>query len=420
MIVDAKQTFGFLMDGSDETAKFNAAIAATIGLGAGNTLYFDGGVIGLDGPSKIGSSVNITGAGRNKTIFKNLSADKRMFDIDLPITPVATAPYAGVDFGAAFSTLRNFSIDQNGCSKSAIRFNTMYCGMQNVWVSNHGGGVEGEYAVNVNNGTHFSMIDCSITNSDNCLNIENSYYVSLINVPLERQKGRALRVDSCIQIHATSLYLDHGNPAAYGNSVPEMALFRGVSGLVVNGMGSEIAPGAGTLINNVFMPGDDPRRAYILFDSVESGEVTGFAPSHSAGGSSAIMAAVESSTIVFRGTKWTEHHPNMVLFYVNKNNLGFTAENTTTRNNDQSGPCFGVAAWGGKSRRVTVRGWENINTSGQSTYQAPKLYLQAENILCEQVLAPIDLFSADIGKSTLINCPDYTGAGVDYSTLINC
>jgi hypothetical protein len=412
MIIDAKSAFGFLMDGSDETAKFNAAVAATVGLGTGNTLYFDGGVIGLNGPAVIGSLVHIVGAGRNKTVFKNLSTDKRMFDVNLPISPAAAAPYYGVDYGAAFSTLENFSIDQNGCSKSAIRFNTMYCGMEDVWVHNHGGGAEGEYAVNINNATHFSMIDCSVTNSDNCLNIENSYYVSLVNVPLERQKGRALRVDACIQFNAASLYLDHGNPAANGNNVPEMAVFRGVSGLLLNGISTEIAPGAGLLVNNIHNAPDDPRRAYILFDSVEAGEVNGFAVSHSAGGSSAVMASIKSSSIAFSGTKWTEWGtPNMVLFYIHSDNLMFSADNTTTRCKNQSGAVYGIGAWAEKSDIVHVARWKDINSPAT-------LSMHADNLMCEQVLAPIDLFSVST-KATLINCANAYGAGYASAAKLN-
>jgi hypothetical protein len=412
MIIDAKTTFGFLMDGSDETAKFNAAIAATAGLGTGNTLYFDGGVIGLNGPNQIGSSVTIDGAGENKVIFKNLSTNKRMFDFDGPSNPLPAPPYTGPDFKAAFSTIRNISIDQNGCSKSAIRFNTMYCSLENVWVFNQGGGSTGEYAINVNNGTHFGMTNVGVTNSDNCLNIENSFYADLRNVSLERQKGRALRVDACIQFNASSLYLDHGNPGAAGNNVPEMAVFRGVSGLLINGMSTEIAPGAGTLINNVANTGDDPRRAYIIFDSIESGEVNSLGVSHSAGGGSAIMAAVISSTIAFRGTKWTEaNSPNMILFYIHRNNMAFSADNTTTRLAHPSGSVYGVGAWGGQSGAITLRGWKDITKASTAS-------ITALNILCEQISCPIDVWAAG-PKMSFTNCGTLTGS-LGGAHRVNC
>lgn len=411
MIVDAKSAFNIVADGSDETTKINNAIASVIGQDAGETLYFGGGIYGCDGLDAIPTTLTIDGAGPDKATFKNRSASARMFELEAPV------PNSGTR-ATAFSKFSGFGIDQNGCSAPAVESNTMYCALDWMWIRNQGGGRYGEAAVKVRKGTHFSMRDVGITNSDNCLDVEDSLYFCGDNVTLERQKGRALRVDNCAQFNAKALYVDHGNPGAAGNDVPEMAKFRGVSGLLINGLSSELAPGAGNLVNNVFMAGDDDRRAYILFDSVESGEVIGFAPSHSAGGTSAILAAVESSTIAFSGTKWTEHHKDMILFYVNKNNIAFTANNTTTRNNDQTGTVYGVAAWGGKSKRVMIKGWDNIETSIPATYRAPKIYLQAENILCEQVITPIDLFTADIGKSVLIGCPTVTGAGVAYSTII--
>src|SRR5687768_6440365 len=136
-MIDAKTQFSMLADGSDETTKINAAFAAA--LADNEPLYFGPGVYGCGGIDPLIGPVDFAGAGIRRTIFKQLSATDRMFEFQ-------PGGGAGV-LGSAFMRAENFTIDQNSKAGSAIRLNTQFNGLRNIWVKDHKSGSGGDYAI---------------------------------------------------------------------------------------------------------------------------------------------------------------------------------------------------------------------------------------------------------------------------------
>lgn len=403
MIIDAKSAFNILADGSDETTKINAAFAAAGGVEAGELLYFGPGIYGCDGLDQLTGVRNFIGAGMRKTTFKNLSPNVRLFDFQPGNGPS--------DWGSSFMRGERFSIDQNGCSAPAIKLNVQQNGLRDVWVKNQGGGRNGSYAVECKNATHANLDNVHMLNCDNGLKLDTCYYVSGRNITIERQKGRALYAVNCAETTIGDMYIDNGNPAAIGNTVPEMMLVQSCGNFSIGTLSTEIAT-AGTLDFNITFANGERERAYILYDSAEAFQIGSFRVNHSAvdSGNAYIFYAKDSFGTV-SNTEWYENQNSKTLFGCFPGNHMLAVENVITRNTATSGR-YGVGAWNGKSKMVSVKRWRNVNN-------ACEVYIQAEDIVCEQVQAPINLYSTDVGKRYFVNCQSITGPGAAGSSCIN-
>ena len=149
MIIDAKQAFGIVADGSDETAKINQALAAATGENTGELVYFPPGIYGCDGLDVIDSAASFFGAGPRRTTFKNLSPTERLFEFS------AGDPQTN-PLGTAFSRVGGFSVDQNGSTGDGFRLNKMYSRLHDIWLKEQAGN---GWAVNAKNCTLSRLMD---------------------------------------------------------------------------------------------------------------------------------------------------------------------------------------------------------------------------------------------------------------------
>jgi len=401
-MIDAKAQFNILADGSDETAKINAAFAAAGVAGEGEEVYFGPGIYGCNGLAQLTGVRNFRGAGIRKTTFKNLSATVRLFDFQPGTGPGAT--------GSSFMRASDFSVDQNGCSGSAIRLNVQYNGLANVWVYNQGGGSGGDYAISMENATLADLENVHISNSDNCLAMVTCYYVNARNVSIERQKGKALAAVNCAQTHFTGLYLDNGNPSSVGANVPEIMLIIGCTSFHVSGLSAEIAD-AGTLTPNVPVAGEPNSRAYFLVKNSRNVNLSGVRVNHSAAALSSFIFYADGSGVTVAGVEWYESRAGMILFGTSPTNKRLAISHVDTYSTAPSSR-YGVGMFYGAPGRVTLEDW--TDWVGACTH-----YLMAADIYAQQVSGPI-IISACTGRKTLFNCSGGVSGDTTGAHLVNC
>lgn len=345
-MIDAKSAFGILADGSDETAKINAAFAAANT--AKEKLHFGPGTYGWAGTAPIDVCCDFEGEGEQSTIFKNLSDNVRFFDF---------RPASPGNLGSAFRKGSGFMIDQNGRTKSAIRLNTQFNKLHDVWIKDHKSGPQGEYALHLTNATLADLQNVHISNSDNCMAMVDSYYVNGRNMMIERQNGRALMAQNCAQTHFTGLYLDNGNPSSVGQTVPEVMLINGCSSFVVSGFSAELA-NSGSLMNNVFEPGQGDCKAYFLCKDSFNVSLTGVRVFHSAGSPPAYLFYSKDGSMFLTDNEWHEDTVNTIYAGCSSNNKQLSVVNMTTHYS-ASGSKYGVAAFYGTPQSLTVKNWKH-------------------------------------------------------------
>lgn len=403
MIIDAKSAFGILADGSDETTKINAAFAAAGGVEEGELLYFGPGIYGCDGLDQLTGTRNFFGAGMRKTTFKNLSPNVRLFDFEPGTGPAY--------WGSSFMRASGFSIDQNGCSGSAIRLNVQYNGLRDVWVRNQGGGIGGDYAINAVNATLCDLDNVHVSNSDNCLNLQTCYYVNGRNISLERQKGRALMATGCAQTQLDGLYVDHGNPSSVGCIVPEMVLVNECTSFHISGLSTEIAD-AGTMIGNVPVAGEAPARAYMLFKHSRNINIHGGRINHSAVELSSYMMFFEDCSASLDGFEWYETKNGMILAGVSASNKRLSVKHVDTYVTAPTSR-YGIGNWYGKTGRIRLEDWTDYA-------KLCSHFIQAGDAYASQVTGPIQLLEAGPGRRTFFNCSGGVGGTVAGAHMVNC
>ncbi len=343
-MIDAKAQFGMLADGSDETAKINAAFVAA--LADNEPLYFGPGIYGCGGIDPLIGPVDFGGAGIRRTEFKQLSTTDRMFEFQ---------PGGGSGgIGSAFMRAENFTINQNSKTGSAIRLNTQFNGLRNVWVRDHKGGPGGDYAIHMTNATLADLENVHISNSDNCMAIVDSYYVNGRNVSIERQNGRALTAQNCAQTHFTGLYVDNGNPSSIGQTVPEVVLINGCSSFLVNGFSAELAE-SGSLVPNINDGGEDAKAYFLCKDSFNVA-LSGVRVNHTAPCPSSYIFYSKDGSLSLEHNEWHETVSGMVYAGCSSNNLLLSVDKTTTYN-AAAGSKYGVGMFYGAPRAAYLGPW---------------------------------------------------------------
>lgn len=338
-MINVKTAFGVIGDGSDETAKINDVFAASGSFDEGEYPYFPPGVYGLDGPDQIAGAKPFMGAGYHKTQFKNLSPTARLFDIQ-------PSPGPGLR-GGDFTRFSGFSIDQNGCSGSAIILSRQYNGLRDVMIYNQGGGVSGQAAIKATNATLADLDNVHVYNSDNCIELTNCVYVNAANVSLERGHGFALKADTCPSLDFTHLYLDNGNGAGGFEVGPLMTVINTTTANF-NGLHMEMGLG-GTL---------PAGKAYNLFQGSSNINVRGARLNHTLTMPSSYMFYLDDSCVNFDGVEWIETRIGMILFGAKGANSVLSARNIVARNS-ASGSHYGVGIWDGPVKRVIIDNWIN-------------------------------------------------------------
>jgi len=388
-MIDAKSAFGILADGSDETTKIAAALAAGGDTGTGDEVYFGPGIYGVNNLPAIDRLVNFRGAGNNKTIFKNLSSTARMFEF---------VGLAGSDWNSAFALPGNFTIDQNGCTGNAVELNAMFSGLSDCWIKNQGGA---GYGVKAKNMTQGQLKNVHVTGSTNGILLDTCYYPYLENCSVERSTGVGVRMVGCASVNASSLYLDHGNAGSVGSNSPELLQIEGCTTVNINGLACEMGTSSNLVPNRYF---------WVLNSSnvnFNGGRINQYASE-----SSSYMFYSQGSSTRIRGFEWFENQATMIFAGVSGDNESIALEDITTYLSSP-GSRYGLGCWEGRTGRVRITNWTD-------RYQVPETNIHAFDTVCQQVTSKIVISSAAGAKGTYINCREVGGAGAASATLIGC
>lgn len=345
MIIDAKQAFNIIADGSNETAKINQALTAATGENTGELIYFPPGIYGCDGLDPIDNVASFFGAGPRRTEFKNLSPDQRLFEFK-------GGNPSGNPFGTAFSRVGGFSVDQNGSVGDGFQLNVMYSRLHNIWLRGQAG--EG-WAVNAKNCTLSRLMDdVHISTSSNGLFLDTCYYPRIVGCSVERTTGPAVKAVACADISFTDLYLDHGYTASTEAPAIELMQIFDTSTVRFSGLSMELAGG-----NNLV-----PNR-YMHFKNSSNINVSSVRINHSAAESSSYMFYVEDGSLSIDKAEWFEYQSGMVFVGAKGTQTLLSLRDVVTYVNT-TGSKHAIGCWDGPIHRLVVNGWHDRNNQTEA------------------------------------------------------
>lgn len=339
MIVDAKQAFGIVADGSDETAKIRQAMEVATGENSGEMVYFPPGIYGCDGLDTIDNVASFFGAGPRRTKFKNLSPDTRLFEFRGSAQPG--------DMATSFLKVKGFSVDQNGCTADAFSLNTMYSRLEDIWITGQAG--DG-WAVNAKKCTLSKLMDdVHITRSTNGLLLDDCYYPRVLNSSIERTFGVGLKVIGCAEPAFDHLYVDHGPPDCASGHAPELVQIINSDAVQFNGLAMELSNGANLTPNR-----------YMEFKNsdvqVRSARINQNGPE-----SSAYMFWADNAQLSIDGAKWFEYQPAMVFVGGTGAETSLSLRGIEAYYSSPASPNrYAIGCWEGQIRKVEVNGWRDL------------------------------------------------------------
>lgn len=360
MIIDAKQAFNIVADGSDETTKINQALAVATGENAGELVYFPPGVYGCDGLDVIDNVASFFGAGPRRTTFKNLSPDERLFEFS------AGDPQTN-PLGTAFSRVGGFSVDQNGSTGDGFRLNKMYSRLYDIWLKEQAGN---GWAVNAKNCTLSRLMDdVHISRSTNGVFLDNCFYPRLSNVSIERTNGVALKSDGSIDVEIDHLYLDHG-PGGTTGDAPELVQILNGDSLFIRGLTMELASAANLAPNR-----------YMLFENFRSASVKGFRVNQYAAESSAYMFYAKDAGLSIESGQWYCDQHGMVFVGAEGDGSDLVLREIETYYNQTSISRYAIGCWEGPIRKIVVDGWHDRKDQTQAWPSAATIDMKNYNFV---------------------------------------
>lgn len=376
-MIDAKIAFNIAADGSDETVKIAAALAAAGDTGTGEEVIFPPGMYGVNGVPPIAAHVVFRGVGPEKTFFKNLSATQPVFDL------VRQAQGA---LNSSFSKIGGFTVLQNGCVGDAIRVNAQYSGIADVVVKGQRGA---GFAYWMEGATIATMDGCHAFDCTNGLKAKDTHYLNAANGSIERTNGVGVDLEGCAVVNYDGLYLDNGsNPTGYCN---ELFKAKDCRTVLLPGFSCEIGPGATLTPNQYFSVMDTDNLA---FDGARF--------SHYSGNPMHYLTYFDNSGVSMNDVEYVEASP--MVFAGGKGAASRLSLRRVTTSITHTGSRFGVALWDGAIGRITMDDWFDKFQSAPHIIHAADLRLtQIEPNVC------ITAGSGSGVMRTIQNCPSVTG-----------
>lgn len=374
--IDAKSAYGIVADCSDETAKIDAAFAAA----QTEEVYFGVGCFGTTGVQTFNKPIATRTAGVALTVFKNLSANNRMFEL---------ARQAGGTLGTSFNNFGGFTINQNGSTGDGILGGAQYSSFRDITI--HGQGGAG-FAFNLSGATLATTQNLNVYQSSNCFKLTTIYYLDAGSWSCERSSGQGLVATSVVQLNMRSLYLDNGGVIS---STPAGALMSINSSFSVHidNFSTEIGPAA-------------PLGPLAFFQIQNSENVTigkSWISHYPASSQSKCLFMSDNSFLTLSSVEWTESNPvTTILACVGgpsaQANFGFpnNAGNKVLAIRDLitnlSGPGFIVGMWGGTGSRFIAENWFH---KGPVT---PGTVIDASEVSCKMLGATSISYGAGGGR----------------------
>lgn len=377
MPIDAKIAFNIAADGSDETAKITAALAAAGDTGTGDEVIFPPGMYGVNGMPPITANVVFRGVGPEKTFFKNLSASQPAFDL------VRQAP--GV-LNSSFSKIGGFTVLQNGCVGDAIRMNAQYSGIDDVVVWGQGGA---GFAYRLEGATEATMERCHSFGGTNGLKAKDTHYFNLSACTIERTNGRGVDLEGCAVAELGGLYLDNGSsPTGYSD---ELFRAKDCRTVLLPGLSCEIGPGATLTPNQYFSVIDTDNLVF-----------SGARFSHYSGDTMHYVTYFDNSGVSMNDVEYVDCSP--MVFVGGKGAQSRLSVRRVTTNITHSGSRYGVALWDGAIGRITMEDWFD-------KFQPAPHVIHAADLRLVQIEPSVSI-TAGSGSGvmrTIQNCPTVSG-----------
>src|SRR3972149_5209533 len=179
--------FGLLGDGSDETSKLLEAFNSGV-----DGLVFPSGVYGFSEELLFETRTDFKGAGRGKTIFKNLSATANGMK------------WPNVNDNV-YQRAEGFTIDMNGSTGIALFQGAQQSHVAEVVIKNQTGT---NPAWHVEGATRCSAERSRISQCDTGLKIKDTNYPIFSNIMLEAKRHRALELRGVVRGNFPGMYIE--------------------------------------------------------------------------------------------------------------------------------------------------------------------------------------------------------------------
>lgn len=220
-MLNAKDEFNLLGDGSDETAKLLTALNS-----GGDKVYFPAGIYGFSGKLAMLTRTDFMGAGREKTIFKNLG------------TGNGIAFERGSDGQAtAFLKASDFTLDMNGVATWGMYVGCNFTSLDSITIKNTGAGSS---AMWVDRATlsRFSNI-LLYKNAGGLYLGQDTFYTKWYDLVIESKGtgGVSLSLVGCVDTQFHGLYLDPDG----ANTQDRMMLIHGCDTTRIWGLAAEMS-----------------------------------------------------------------------------------------------------------------------------------------------------------------------------------